>query len=149
MQAEKTLSELERAISEARKQCDEATAGECAAAWDTVEELSAAISHKKAQVRFRYLMLSCLHSMFWSFCCNLIDLTFHLAGTSGSNHIELGSTCKISFTPDHSWPKWVSLALQGRMMPLWRYFCVPLPARAFACWLAWSLESLIIVYISF
>jgi hypothetical protein len=68
MQAEKTLSELERAISEARKQCDEATAGECAAAWDTVEELSAAISHKKAQVRFRYLMLSCLHSMFWSFC---------------------------------------------------------------------------------
>lgn len=81
MQAEKTLSELERAISEARKQCDEATAGECAAAWDTVEELSAAISHKKAQVRFCYLMLSCLHSMFWSFCCNLIDLTFHLAGT--------------------------------------------------------------------
>ncbi|KAK9918135.1 hypothetical protein WJX75_001508 [Coccomyxa subellipsoidea] len=49
--AEKTLSELERAISEARKQCDEATAGECAAAWDTVEELSAAISHKKAQAK--------------------------------------------------------------------------------------------------
>ena len=51
VQAQKTLSELERAIAEARKQCDEATAGECAAAWDTVEELSAAISHKKAQVR--------------------------------------------------------------------------------------------------
>ncbi len=50
VQAQKTLSELERAIAEARKQCDEATAGECAAAWDTVEELSAAISHKKAQV---------------------------------------------------------------------------------------------------
>ncbi|EIE19790.1 CP12-domain-containing protein [Coccomyxa subellipsoidea C-169] len=49
--AQKTLSELERAIAEARKQCDEATAGECAAAWDTVEELSAAISHKKAQAK--------------------------------------------------------------------------------------------------
>lgn len=51
LQASKTLSELEKAIAEAKKQCDEATAGECAAAWDTVEELSAAISHKKAQVR--------------------------------------------------------------------------------------------------
>jgi uncharacterized coiled-coil protein SlyX len=45
-----SLSELEKAIAEARKKCDEATAGECAAAWDTVEELSAAIAHKKAAV---------------------------------------------------------------------------------------------------
>ncbi len=50
MQVTKSLSELEKAIAEARKQCDEATAGECAAAWDTVEELSAAIAHKKAAV---------------------------------------------------------------------------------------------------
>lgn len=50
VQATKSLSELEKAIAEARKQCDEATAGECAAAWDTVEELSAAIAHKKAAV---------------------------------------------------------------------------------------------------
>ncbi len=50
VQATKSLSQLEKAIEEARKQCDEATAGECAAAWDTVEELSAAIAHKKAAV---------------------------------------------------------------------------------------------------
>ena len=47
----KTISNLERAIAEAKKQCDEASAGECAAAWDTVEELSAAIADKKASVR--------------------------------------------------------------------------------------------------
>ena len=49
--AQETISNLEKAIAEAKKQCDEASAGECAAAWDTVEELSAAISHKKASVR--------------------------------------------------------------------------------------------------
>ena len=46
-----SISSLEKAIAEAKKQCDEATAGDCAAAWDTVEELSAAIAHKKAAVR--------------------------------------------------------------------------------------------------
>ena len=46
-----TISSLEKAIADAKKQCDEATAGDCAAAWDTVEELSAAIAHKKAAVR--------------------------------------------------------------------------------------------------
>jgi hypothetical protein len=47
---ENSLSALEKAIQEAKKQCDEAGANECASAWDTVEELSAAIAHKKAQV---------------------------------------------------------------------------------------------------
>ena len=47
---ENSLSALEQAIADAKKQCDEASANECASAWDTVEELSAAIAHKKAQV---------------------------------------------------------------------------------------------------
>ena len=47
---ENSLSALEKAIQDAKKQCDEASANECASAWDTVEELSAAIAHKKAQV---------------------------------------------------------------------------------------------------
>ena len=47
---ENSLSALEQAIADAKKQCNEASANECASAWDTVEELSAAIAHKKAQV---------------------------------------------------------------------------------------------------
>ena len=62
--AQETISNLEKAIAEAKKQCDEASAGECAAAWDTVEELSAAIAHKKASVRPRPDRLPhALHSM--------------------------------------------------------------------------------------
>ncbi len=49
---ENSLSALEQAIADAKKQCDEAGANECASAWDTVEELSAAIAHKKAQVTY-------------------------------------------------------------------------------------------------
>ncbi|GBF90866.1 hypothetical protein Rsub_03720 [Raphidocelis subcapitata] len=44
-QPEKVLQE---AIKEAEEVCDGGAAGECAAAWDNVEEISAAISHKKA-----------------------------------------------------------------------------------------------------
>ena len=44
------MSALEEAIADAKKQCDEAGANDCAAAWDTVEELSAALAHKKANV---------------------------------------------------------------------------------------------------
>ncbi|KIZ05217.1 Calvin cycle protein CP12 [Monoraphidium neglectum] len=40
-------SSLEAAIKEAEETCDGGPAGECAAAWDNVEEISAAISHKK------------------------------------------------------------------------------------------------------
>ena len=58
---ENSLSALEEAINDAKKQCDEAGANECASAWDTVEELSAAIAHKKAQVRSPRLP-SCPHS---------------------------------------------------------------------------------------
>ena len=47
---ENSLSALEQAIEDAKKECNEASAKECASAWDTVEELSAAIAHKKAQV---------------------------------------------------------------------------------------------------
>lgn len=50
---ENSLSALEQAIADAKKQCDEAGANDCAAAWDTVEELSAALAHKKAQVSIR------------------------------------------------------------------------------------------------
>eukprot|EP00775_Hariotina_reticulata_P005222 gene5222-5459_t len=38
---------VETAIKEAEEKCADGTAGECAAAWDNVEEISAAISHKK------------------------------------------------------------------------------------------------------
>jgi hypothetical protein len=38
---------VETAIQDAEKACADGTAGECAAAWDNVEEISAAISHKK------------------------------------------------------------------------------------------------------
>ena len=58
---ENSLSALEEAINDAKKQCDEAGANECASAWDTVEELSAAIAHKKAQVRSPQLA-SCPYS---------------------------------------------------------------------------------------
>ncbi|KAI8462234.1 MAG: CP12-domain-containing protein [Monoraphidium minutum] len=40
---------LQEAIKEAEETCDGGAAGECAAAWDNVEEISAAISHKKTQ----------------------------------------------------------------------------------------------------
>jgi len=39
---------VESAVKEAEKACEGGTAGECAAAWDNVEEISAAIAHKKA-----------------------------------------------------------------------------------------------------
>ncbi|WIA11919.1 hypothetical protein OEZ86_002904 [Tetradesmus obliquus] len=38
---------VETAIKEAEDKCASGTSGECAAAWDNVEEISAAISHKK------------------------------------------------------------------------------------------------------
>ena len=40
---------LQDAIKDAEVACDGGSAGECAAAWDNVEEISAAISHKKAE----------------------------------------------------------------------------------------------------
>lgn len=38
-------------IKEAEKACADGTTQDCAAAWDTVEELSAAASHKKAAAK--------------------------------------------------------------------------------------------------
>ncbi|KAK9833479.1 hypothetical protein WJX81_008569 [Elliptochloris bilobata] len=38
---------VETAIKEAKDTCADGTAGECAAAWDSVEELSAAAAHRK------------------------------------------------------------------------------------------------------
>ena len=38
------------AIKEAEEACKDGVSGECAAAWDEVEELSAAASHLKEQV---------------------------------------------------------------------------------------------------
>eukprot|EP00878_Enallax_costatus_P026270 GHUV01028170.1.p1 GENE.GHUV01028170.1~~GHUV01028170.1.p1 ORF type:complete len:105 (+),score=26.79 GHUV01028170.1:83-397(+) len=38
---------VETAIKEAEEKCASGTTGECAAAWDNVEEISATISHKK------------------------------------------------------------------------------------------------------
>lgn len=45
--AEPSPNAVEIAIKEAEEACDGGSAGECAAAWDEVEEISAAISHKK------------------------------------------------------------------------------------------------------
>jgi len=47
VRAEPEKAAVETAIKEAEAACDGGTAGECAAAWDNVEEISAAISHKK------------------------------------------------------------------------------------------------------
>mmetsp|Transcript_22534 Transcript_22534/g.62520 ORF Transcript_22534/g.62520 Transcript_22534/m.62520 type:complete len:113 (-) Transcript_22534:278-616(-) len=41
-------SPIETAIEEAKEACEGDNQGECAAAWDEVEELSAAAAHKKA-----------------------------------------------------------------------------------------------------
>ena len=41
-------TQVESAVQDAEKACEGGTAGECAAAWDNVEEISAAIAHKKA-----------------------------------------------------------------------------------------------------
>lgn len=42
-------SAIEAAIKEAQEACEGDNKGECAAAWDNVEELSAEASHKKAK----------------------------------------------------------------------------------------------------
>jgi hypothetical protein len=41
-------STVEDAIKEAQETCESSTTGECAAAWDAVEEISAAQADKKA-----------------------------------------------------------------------------------------------------
>ncbi|GBG74602.1 hypothetical protein CBR_g19010 [Chara braunii] len=49
------LSELEekveKSIKDAQETCESGTDGECRAAWDEVEELSAELSHKAARVK--------------------------------------------------------------------------------------------------
>jgi hypothetical protein len=42
---------LESAIKEAEDTCDGGDAAHCAAAWDNVEELSAAAAHKKVAIK--------------------------------------------------------------------------------------------------
>mmetsp|Transcript_6804 Transcript_6804/g.9221 ORF Transcript_6804/g.9221 Transcript_6804/m.9221 type:complete len:122 (+) Transcript_6804:106-471(+) len=42
-------NKIDEAISEAKETCDDGKANECAAAWDTVEELSAEAAHQKAK----------------------------------------------------------------------------------------------------
>ncbi|GFH23887.1 CP12 domain-containing protein [Haematococcus lacustris] len=46
--ADQAKSPVETAIQEAEEACKDGSTKDCAAAWDTVEEVSAAISHKKA-----------------------------------------------------------------------------------------------------
>jgi len=48
VRAEPAQTQVESAVQDAEKACEGGTAGECAAAWDNVEEISAAIAHKKA-----------------------------------------------------------------------------------------------------
>jgi len=44
------LSEdITKSIEDAKDACEDGTPGECAAAWDTVEELSAEAAHQKAK----------------------------------------------------------------------------------------------------
>eukprot|EP00959_Pyramimonas_sp_CCMP1952_P103540 2165212-Pyramimonas_sp.AAC.1 len=47
--SEVTGEDISGAIDEAKETCEDGTAGECAAAWDTVEELSATAAHQKAK----------------------------------------------------------------------------------------------------
>eukprot|EP00358_Blepharisma_japonicum_P006676 CAMPEP_0202943328 /NCGR_PEP_ID=MMETSP1395-20130829/3741_1 /ASSEMBLY_ACC=CAM_ASM_000871 /TAXON_ID=5961 /ORGANISM="Blepharisma japonicum, Strain Stock R1072" /LENGTH=107 /DNA_ID=CAMNT_0049640667 /DNA_START=29 /DNA_END=352 /DNA_ORIENTATION=- len=51
VRAEPSKSAVETAIKEAEEACKDGTTGECAAAWDAVEEVSAAASDKKAAVK--------------------------------------------------------------------------------------------------
>eukprot|EP00798_Chlamydomonas_sp_ICE-L_P029034 gene29034-32233_t len=48
MRSKPEAGAVESAIKLADETCESGTTGECAAAWDTVEEISAEISHKKA-----------------------------------------------------------------------------------------------------
>jgi len=41
--------DISKAIDDAKDACEGGTSGECAAAWDNVEELSAEASHQKAK----------------------------------------------------------------------------------------------------
>ncbi|KAG2452421.1 hypothetical protein HYH02_002664 [Chlamydomonas schloesseri] len=42
---------VQEAVKEAEDACAKGTSADCAVAWDTVEELSAAVSHKKDAVK--------------------------------------------------------------------------------------------------
>mmetsp|Transcript_4778 Transcript_4778/g.30245 ORF Transcript_4778/g.30245 Transcript_4778/m.30245 type:complete len:109 (+) Transcript_4778:486-812(+) len=42
---------IEEAIKEAEEACEGGVSGECAAAWDSVEELSAEASHKRSRAK--------------------------------------------------------------------------------------------------
>lgn len=42
---------IEEAIKEAEEACEGGVSGECAAAWDNVEELSAEASHKRSRTK--------------------------------------------------------------------------------------------------
>lgn len=50
---------ISAAIKEAEALCDDGSTEDCATAWDEVEELSAAASHKKDAVRFLAVSVSC------------------------------------------------------------------------------------------
>eukprot|EP01024_Parvocaulis_polyphysoides_P004823 TRINITY_DN1119_c1_g1_i1.p2 TRINITY_DN1119_c1_g1~~TRINITY_DN1119_c1_g1_i1.p2 ORF type:complete len:113 (+),score=31.69 TRINITY_DN1119_c1_g1_i1:169-507(+) len=47
--ADPAAGQIEKAIEEAKEDCETGTAEECATSWDVVEEMSAAAAHKKAQ----------------------------------------------------------------------------------------------------
>merc|ERR1712017_67775 len=47
--AQDMSEQLEKAIDEAKENCDDGNTADCAVAWDNVEEISAEISHKKSQ----------------------------------------------------------------------------------------------------
>lgn len=51
MQADTEKSELETAINNARETCEGGPTGECANAWDDVEELSAELGHKRERAK--------------------------------------------------------------------------------------------------
>eukprot|EP00798_Chlamydomonas_sp_ICE-L_P025990 gene25990-11680_t len=51
MRSKPEAGAVESAIKEADETCSTGTTGECAAAWDTVEEISAELSHKKAMAK--------------------------------------------------------------------------------------------------
>jgi hypothetical protein len=64
-----TDAQIKDAIKQAEEACEDAeNKGGCANAWDDVEELSAAASHK-SQVRCRFVQLTALFIALWASSC--------------------------------------------------------------------------------
>jgi hypothetical protein len=79
-------SKIAEAIKEAEKACDDGSKEDCATAWDEVEELSAAASHKKdavcvgfdnERIRFVFSVTTRLYCLLLRACMGPVNLVFN------------------------------------------------------------------------